>query len=183
MAVVTTLLRAPSQSWTGRELARAAGVTPRAAIQALRLLEQEGAVAAQDVPPSTVWRLRQEHLLVALLRPVTDMDGRARAVLLKELKGLLRGLPVDAAILFGSAAEARESMGSDLDLLVVVAAESMKQKVLREVLRRGFRVSERLGNPLAPIVLSRREFVSRRSHGFVKEAMERGIWVKGAKHA
>src|SRR6266581_3220398 len=50
-AVLKALMRQPRKAWTGSELARAAGVTPRWAIETLRLLEAEGVVRPESIPP------------------------------------------------------------------------------------------------------------------------------------
>lgn len=181
VAVINTLLRGHVDAWSGSALAREAGVTPRWAIDTLRSLEAEGVVHGEWSPPSWRWTLNREHVLVKLLGHVANLDRAARGALQDELRHAVGPLKPEAAIWYGSTAGAAGAPGSDVDLLVVV--EGRRQQVAAEeaLARAGGHFYRRFGNRLAPIVLTRSEFEHRQRKGFVREALDRGVWVGGRK--
>ncbi|HEX9710665.1 MAG TPA: nucleotidyltransferase domain-containing protein [Candidatus Thermoplasmatota archaeon] len=181
VAVINALLRGHAEAWTGSALAREAGVTPRWAIDTLRSLEAEGVVHGEWSPPSWRWTLNRDHVLVKLLGHVAHLDQEARGALRDELRRAVAPLRPVAAVWYGSTAGATGAPGSDVDLLVVV--EGRRQQVAAEeaLARAGGPFYRRFGNRLAPVVLTRSQFERRQRKGFVREALDRGIWVGGRR--
>ena len=178
-AVVRTLARTPDKSWTGRELARAAGVSPRWAIDTLRILEEEGAVWRQRVPPASLWTPAPDHVLFELLAPALGVDREAQRMLEAELRRGLSSVRPVLAIWFGSTAQGREAPTSDIDLLVVVRSARDVAAVEAALERMGARLMVRFGNILSSIVLTEPAFRGRKSRGFVKSALQEGRWIVG----
>lgn len=181
VAVINALLRGHAEAWSGSALAREAGVTPRWAIDTLRSLEAEGVVHGEWSPPSWRWTLNRDHLLVMLLGHVAHLDGAARAALREELRNAVAPLNPVAAIWYGSTAGATEAPGSDVDLLVVVEDGRERMAAEEALARAGGPFYRRFGNRLAPVVLTRSEFERRQRRGFVREALDGGVWVGGRK--
>lgn len=178
-AVVRTILRQPAKSWTGRQLAREAGVSPRWAIETLRALEAEGVVHPRSVPPAVLWTVNQRHVLLRLLKDLTGLDASVRSMYIADLrKAVAPSRPV-AAILFGSVARGDEHPTSDVDLLVVVRRARDRTKVLMRVIDKGSPFFWRYGNRLAPIIITEREFRVGRGYGVVGEALREGVWIWG----
>lgn len=179
IAVINALLRSPNKVWTGSELSRAAGVTPRWAIATLRALESEGVVHPEWAPPAMRWTVNQKHLLVQLLASVIDIDSRAQSALMAHLgKAVAKARPLKA-LLFGSTARGEESPGSDIDVLVVVKDAQARTRAREILAQEAGPFYWRFGNRLSPIVLTQREFDKRQGEGFVKQALEHGIWIRG----
>lgn len=179
ISVITTLLREGDRVWTGSGLARAAGVTPRWAIVTLRALEAEGVVHASSAAPSMIWAVNRDHLLVELLADLAEVDRKAQAALLGEVAKAVSPARPRKVLLFGSTARGDEEPGSDVDVLVVVADARSKRHAQDLLARTAQDFFRRFGNRLAPIVLTQREFEQRRGRGFVKAALDHGIWIKG----
>ena len=179
VAVITALLREPSRVWTGSGLARAAGVTPRWAIDTLRALEWEGVVHPEVSPPSWRWTLNRDHVLVEILGQVSALDAVSRGALLRELRKAVTRLDPVCAIWFGSTARGDESPTSDVDLLVVVRDARRRISAIDSLSQSGGSFFRKFGNRLAPIVLTRREFERRKGSGFVAQALGQGVWIKG----
>ncbi len=179
VAVITALLRRPNKVWTGSELARAAEVTPRWAISTLRLLEAEGVVHPEWSPPSMLWTVNKEHLLVKMLSSIAAMDAQAQRALRTEVGRAVAPVRPLKAVLFGSMARGQGAPDSDVDVLVVVKDVRAKTRAQAHLARAADPFFWRFGNRLAPIVLTRREFEVRRSHGFVQAALEHGTWIQG----
>ena len=182
MAVVRTIIRQPSKSWTGRQLARESGVSPRWAIETLRALEAEGVVQPRNVPPAVLWTVNQRHVLLRLLVDLTELDDSLRKVFKAALRSAVAPSRPVAAILFGSVARREERPTSDVDLLVVIRHARDRDKVFRSVIDQGSPFFWRFGNRLAPIVITEREFRAKREYGFVAEALREGVWIWGAPH-
>lgn len=177
--MVATLLRGPDKVWTGSELARAAGVTPRWAIATLTALEAEGVVQPSSCPPSVLWKVNRKHVLVDLMASLAKIDARAQQALRAELQGTIGQAKPLKALWFGSTARGEEEPGSDVDVLVVVKDAAAKRRTQEILARAAGPFYWRFGNRLAPIVLTRREFERRRGFGFVREALSYGIWICG----
>jgi len=179
VAVITTLLKRPDKVWTGSELARAAKVTPRWAILTLRLLEGEGVVHPAWTPPSMRWTVNRSHILLRLLSSVAELDSKAQESLRAALVRVVADVNPEVLILFGSQARGEGAPGSDVDLLVVVKDARSKARAQASLARKAGAFFWRFGNRLAPVVLTRREFESRREYGFVHEALSEGVWLRG----
>jgi predicted nucleotidyltransferase len=179
IAVISALLRSPARAWTGSALAREAGVTPRWAIETLRMLEAEGVVRAEWTPPSFRWTLNREHVLTELLTRLASLEDEARAALEGSLRELVRPLRPEAAFWFGSTAAGNGAPGSDVDLLVVVGEARRKAAMQESLARAGGPFYARFGNRLAPVVVTRREFERKRAHGFIGQAVSTGVRVWG----
>jgi predicted nucleotidyltransferase len=179
--VIATLLSSPQADWSGSAMARAAGVTPRWAIDTLRLLESHGVVHAARTPPSWRWTVNRRHVLFRGLLPLASLDRAAQAALEKELRRAVQTIRPTAAVWYGSTARGDERPGSDIDLLVVVPRARDKAGAMDALSRHGSRIFWTFGNRLAPAVLSKREFQERRGRpGFVRDALSEGRWIWGA---
>lgn len=124
VAVLQTLLRQPGREWTGREAARAAGVSAPQGLEALGRLADEGMVAEKRVGRASVWSLVGGHYLVKALKPLARVDEAAQAALVDALERGLKGSGAIEAYLFGSVAEGHEDPNSDVDLLVLFPGKS-----------------------------------------------------------
>lgn len=178
-AVVRFVVRHPNRSWTGRQLAREVGVSPRWAIETLQALEAEGVVHPRNVPPAVLWTVNQRHVLLRVLKGLTRLDDSVREMYLADLRKAVAPSRPLAAILFGSVARGDERATSDVDLLVVVRLARDRTKVLMSVIEHGSAFFWRYGNRLAPIVITEREFRGGRAYGVVGEALREGVWIWG----
>jgi predicted nucleotidyltransferase len=133
VAVVSALLSAPSRDFTGRELARQAGVSHPQALEALRLLEWEGVVHHRRVGRSSLWSVETRHFLSKRLRDLAALDLDARRALTSSLERALKAGKAAEAYLFGSVAKGSEEPTSDVDVLAIFysvrAARSFESRV------------------------------------------------------
>lgn len=131
---------------SGVSLAHAARVVPR--------LVQLGMVDRREVPPSVLVRIVSEHLAV---RPLLALAG-LRDVLLDELHRSARRIrPAPANItLFGSVARGDGDAASDLDLVIVRAADVAEDDPTwdRAVAAWVERIGRVTGNPVNRIEVS-----------------------------
>ncbi len=161
VAVLRTLLRSPGREWTGREVARASGVSPPQAIEALHRLYDEALVHQRRVGRARVWTLDQGHYLAAGLSGLFEVERKSMEELLGTLRAGLRGSGALEAYLYGSVARGDEDPNSDVDLLVVFP-DKRRASAWRERLRNlEAEILGRFGNPLQALVYTSRQVRSR----------------------
>lgn len=175
VSVLKALFMSPDTEWTGRQLARAAGVSPTQAMAALRVLEWEGICWQRVVGRASLWRLDKRHILFPSLRQLARLDETARGALRQRLDRALRKSGAEEAYLFGSVAERREKPGSDVDVLVVFpnakAARRWQAKNDRVVdsVRRSF------SSVLQVLVYTRRQVRAGQGRHLLGEARRKGV--------
>jgi predicted nucleotidyltransferase len=147
-----------------RKIAAAAGVSHVQAGTALSALGREGVVSHRAAGRALLYRLEPENALVArMLVPLFEEERQLRkrlaAGLARGLKGAARG-----AYIYGSVGAGEEGPDSDLDLLVVPAAQGGRR--VEEALQKlAVDVRKDYGFELAPLVLSLSEVRARHRRG------------------
>lgn len=157
--------------WSGRRLAGELAVHPTTAHTALRRLREATLLDVKRVGNSLVYSLRDEHELVTTcLRPLFTEEARLperlHALLRHGLSGGVKPALVSVAI-YGSLARGRERPTSDLDLLVLVRAETDKPMVRRALDRLGEKTLATFGSPLAPYLNTVREAQHKMTQGLL----------------
>lgn len=106
-----------------------------------------------------------------LFRKTAGLADVVRAAL-KQL-----GEKVAVAFIFGSIAQGKERIGSDVDLFVVGSA------TFAEVVSALYDIHQRLTREINPIVMSRDEFDAKKNDPFVERVLaETKIYVRGNEH-
>lgn len=152
VAVLKTLLAAHGREWSGRELARAAGVSAPQTMEALYRLYDEGLLRQKRTGRTSLWTLDTGHFLANQLQPLVNVDRTAKQSLVRALEAGLKGSGASDAILFGSVARGDEDPNSDVDLLVVFP-NARRARAWRTRLRDlEVEILGRFGNPLQTLV-------------------------------
>lgn len=150
---------------TGRGIARAVGMSPSMAHSVLSELSTEGLVDVREKGKAKLYRLRRDsHIVEKLLKPLFEGEQDLFKTLIKDLKsGILtsRRDVVNVSI-FGSVAAMRETVESDLDLLVVVGAASVKKNILKSIDELSIGLVEKYGIALSPYVVTKGELRKKR---------------------
>ncbi len=135
---------------------------PRSSVQrALKELAEQGLVISRSVGRTRLYRLDADDPLIRHLK-IARAIARARKVLSPILD------LIDLAVLFGSASRGEDTLGSDLDLLVVCEAP---ERVLEELARHEW---------LQPVVLTPSEHMQVLAEGGTfAHALANGIKVAG----
>ena len=151
------LLESPARRWTGRELAKAAGVSTAQAARDLRELHDVGILRRDVHGRSFAWGWNGDHILAPSLSELFELEANLGKELKREIGKALRGLPIQQARIFGSVARSEERADSDVDLFLQVRGKVDKARVedaLDDVRRR---IWVRFGNPLTPLVYTAAE--------------------------
>jgi len=183
-AVLQTLVQSPAKTWTGRELARAAGVSVPQAGQALTEFERQGLIWRKMAGRSALWSLNREHILIDLLRPLADISSRKTQLLLDEIKSALDLRALRMIRLFGSMARGQESTSSDVDLLFIVKNPKEKEKLEEKSKDVEIRLAEHWGNVGAILVYDQQEYESKRGLSLMRNIEREGITLyEETRHA
>lgn len=175
--ILALLLLRPEERFYVREIARLTGVVPGSLHRELKQLHEAGLLLREEAGNQVCYRANREcpifAELAAIFRKTVGLADVLRAALLP-LDG-----QIELAFVFGSVAQGRERSGSDIDLLVLGAADFVAVA--------GTLVESHgaLGREVNPVVMSRDEFVSKYHAGdrFVRRiAGEAKIFVKGGAH-
>jgi len=157
VAVLKTLLRSRGREWSGRELAKASGVSAPQTMEALYLLYDEALVRQRRAGRASMWTLEEGHFLVERLRPLLALDSESNRALVEALEaGLSRSGAVEAW-LFGSVARGDEDPNSDVDLLVVFPDKRRAAAWRKRLRNLEAEVLARFGNPVQALVYTARQ--------------------------
>jgi predicted nucleotidyltransferase len=172
--VVDVLLSATS-SLSGRQIARAAGISPTTAGDALADLEAVGITHSESVGRSYQWTLIQGNLLVEKLRELSQLrDDRAGEIIAKAVGEE----PVSIA-LFGSTARGESGADSDVDLLLVANDFEQEIRFRRRTRQVICALQPLLGRQINVVVIDVDQMRKQRDSGTWKEIIRDGRLLRG----
>jgi len=174
--VLRALCTHPTRQLTSSEVAQAAGAPTHRVLEALRAFQLEGIVSSRVVGPAYWWSVRERHPLVKAAARFFQSERRASEQLTETIRSLL--VPpagVDRLVIFGSAARREQEAGSDLDLLVVVAAGRQREGVEGRLEELRTHLSEKYGTRLRPLLYTRSEYRRKRETPLVRNIERDGI--------
>ena len=151
---------------TGRGIARAVEMSPSLVHSILSELFAESLVEVREKGKAKLYRLRRgSHIVKKLLQPLFEGEQNLFKDLTRDLKtGILKSRQdVLSVSIFGSVAAKKETVGSDLDLLVVVGTASGKRNIQRSIDELSIDVAGKYGITLSPYVVTKGELKKKRS--------------------
>ncbi len=154
--ILRVLLRAPPAGFTIRELAGRSGVPYATTWRVVEDLRRLGAVSVVPFGGSRQVRLREDSILLDDLRRIAALQfspHRQAAVRFARLAASVHA--VRRIILFGSVARSEETVGSDVDVAVVLDRKT--RKALSEVTDVAARVLDETGLVVVPVTATPRE--------------------------
>lgn len=147
---------------TGREIARKAELSPRAAQQALQELYATGGVLRKTAGASYLFSLnRARYVVENILSPLFESEQGLGAAIIKELRKALPAKGIVSVIMFGSVARGESGQGSDVDIMIVLENSLDVRRITAGIRDKGGSFLAKFGMPLSPHVIRRRDFVSR----------------------
>ena len=149
--------------FSGRQIARMIGVTPKTAHEVLQGLLREGLLLMRAAGKTHLFRLNEDLAIVqSILKNLFTQEEGLKERLLKTIIEAVKrsSLKRDilSVVLFGSIYEKTERPASDLDLFIVVKTAEDKKKTEDLFFQIDERISSRWGNPVAPYVNGLAEF-------------------------
>jgi predicted nucleotidyltransferase len=166
--------------FTGRQLARGAGVSQPEAGRALAELSYAGIVLRRRAGRAYQFSLNPRHYAVRrIILPVFEAERKALHAMATDIS---RSAKEDLCtlILFGSVARGKAALQSDVDILAI-AAGGKKEAVERNMEQSRRTVLDRFGRVLSPLVMDEGEFRRRFRQGdpLVRETVETGRVIYG----
>jgi hypothetical protein len=171
--------------WSGREIARKAGLSAPACHETLKKLDARGLVQLRRVSNVHLYKINPENYLV---RYVFARQFEAEAAMPKQVEAVVRRSLVASPksdilslVLFGSMARSTEQLGSDLDLLVVIPAKESLKTLEPRVERLRALLFKRFSVPLSPYIQTLSELRSKfdRKLPLIREILKDGRTIYG----
>ena len=142
----------PDRRWTGRELARTAGVSTAQSARDLGELADTSLVLREVVGRSYSWQLNPSHVLFAALADLFAREAGLRSELQREVSEAIPPARPEKVRLFGSVARGEGRPDSDIDLFLQVRTPAERAKAEDAVRRIRSRIWTRFGNPVSALV-------------------------------
>ncbi|MBI4055703.1 MAG: nucleotidyltransferase domain-containing protein [Elusimicrobia bacterium] len=179
-----TILRILSKEseLTGREIARKADLSPRAAQQALLRLHAQGLLNRKGKGSSHLFSINEKNYIVkTMLSPLFEGEKRILDAILEQLRKLLPTKNVLSMAIFGSAAGGESRYGSDLDLFILLKDSRQAHKAEEIILQKNQGFSEMFGIPVSPYVIGLKDFATRfdKKDKLIRNVVKKGIPVWG----
>ncbi|MFZ0285904.1 MAG: nucleotidyltransferase domain-containing protein [Terriglobales bacterium] len=147
-----------------RDLAERLSIDPSNLSKELGRLERHGLFQSEVIGRQKYFQLNREYPLFDEVRKIVAKTIGAAPVIAQSLKKI-EG--IDEAYLYGSFASNQQDAASDIDVLVIGAP---REEILAQVMQR---LERQLGRELNYIVLTPKEFASRRAR---KDAFLENVW-------
>jgi predicted nucleotidyltransferase len=152
---------------SGREIARAVGISHVNCNRSLQELSQHGLVKMRKVGRSILYSLNKEHILVdEILGPLFNKEKKLFLSLTNAILAPLSGPKPISMILYGSQIdEKRVRPDSDFDILCIIPDRTNVKKFKGEISRSEAQIERKFGNRLSLLVMKRSEFLKRKKRG------------------
>jgi predicted nucleotidyltransferase len=155
--ILALLLLRPEESFYVREIARLADVPAGSLHRELKLLAEAGLLLREPAGNQVRYRANRDcpvfPELAGFFRKTVGL-----AEVLREALAPLAG-EIDLAFIFGSVAQGKERVASDVDVFVVGSAS------FTDVVKALAQTHERLGREVNPVVMPRSDFVKKQAAG------------------
>ncbi|OHE55005.1 MAG: hypothetical protein A3K61_02010 [Thaumarchaeota archaeon RBG_16_49_8] len=177
ISLVRALINYRGKVFTVRGLADTARVSSSEAAVVVGQLEKYGIVKIQPVGRSYLVSLNEKSYAVnSIIRPMVKAEQETVAELASTLKKHLGDKSVISAAVFGSLARGEEREDSDVDLLVV---SNHFDRASALISRAQEEVSLTFGNNLSPIIMSEKDFVTKRNSRLLRSIIDDYIVIAG----
>jgi predicted nucleotidyltransferase len=174
-ARVLDVLLSTTNSMSGRQIARMAGISPTTAGAALTTLESTGMVQSKPVGRSYQWSLSIGNVLIDQLRELSQLrDDQAGEIIAKAVEEE----PVSIA-LFGSTARGDSGADSDVDLLLVAKDFEQETRLRRHAYEIVCALQPLIGREINVVVMELSQIQRQRDSSFWKEIIRDGTWLRG----
>ena len=147
------------EEFTGREMARAVGLSHVRCNSALQELFEHGLITMRKVGRAFLYGPNENNLLLRdVLKPLFEKEARLLDKVRKHILEEFAGAKPESIVLFGSTARGDSRPDSDIDVLVVIPDEMSINTANRHLERAADKISLEFGNPLAYIVKRKKDF-------------------------
>lgn len=164
---------------TGRELARASGLTHQAAHNTLSKLEALNIVHREHLGNAHYFIINKKHFITKnIIESIFQSEQKYSALLFDKIKKTLGNYSV-SIILFGSVARREETIESDLDICIIYSSNKNLIEELISKLRE--ELYNEFGVTLAPYYITKSDFIKKykANKAPVNEIVKEGKLISG----
>lgn len=166
---------------TGREAARAAGLTPKACISTLTVLENLGIVKRVRGGRDHIFSLNREHFIVNnIILPVLNEEADYKKMIIKDIGKKLQRISL-AVYLFGSVARKDDSVDSDFDICIVFKSDDEKDNLELAISELRNELYIKYGVNISPIYYTEKNFLNnyRSNKSPIPEIIRDAVLISG----
>jgi predicted nucleotidyltransferase len=167
--------------YTGRSLARLAGVNHWQCNKTLKELYQEHVLLVKKAGGSYLYALDTEKYIVEkMIMPLFKGESEIAREITLGFRNM-KGIKPASLILFGSSARRQDKPGSDIDLAVVVGSRKDKKTTEKDLFSAENRVYKRFGAVVSPYIITEEEFRDRflKKDSLINNIVSEGVVVYG----
>jgi len=169
------VLGSPAKEWSGRELARAAGVDHTFANEVLPLFVGYGVANMRRLGNANIYRVNANHYITKQLRVFFETEQRAIEQLKFQLaRACASNKKIRSATMYGSVARGEGEAGSDIDILLIVTEEVDLAGLFREV-------ENEFGNTISPHIWTLGQLRKKRKLPLLRNILKEGKHIYGEK--
>ena len=178
-AVLRSLLDSTT-GYTGREVARLAGIHPHTAFKTLASLEELNIVKRQRGGRDHIFTLNRENYLVdEVILPLFQKEQQFRNEVYNTVSKILKG-KVSSAVIFGSTAREEEKSSSDLDICCIIEKKSDVENVRSLLNNFSQNLYKKYGIKISPIFFTIQEFKRKKNTQLITNIMKEGKEIAGS---
>ncbi len=172
--IIRTLFRFPEKRFTARELANFIGASHTPVLKSLPDLEGMNLISVEKHGNSKLIKLNKKSYICDSIKGAISNETSAKERLIFKIKKIIPS--ADMIVLFGSIQKEKESMKSDIDLLVV--SES-KKKIYDTIIGKQKSIIDEFGNNISAIVLTKKELIKKKNKPFAKDLLKNYRLIHG----
>jgi predicted nucleotidyltransferase len=159
--MVMRALKNSQTGLTGREISRIVGVSPKAGLKSLTLLEDLGMINRVRGGRDHIFTFNRDNFLVDQgILPLLESELFFRESLFKDITAKLKK-DSPGAYLFGSVARKEETISSDLDICILYESGVDKSALEKTVSEIKPKLYVQYGVNIAPLYMQKKEFIRR----------------------
>ena len=174
--ILRALFRFQSKKFTSRELAEQIQVSHTAVLKSLADLQGMNILIIESHGKSNLITLNKESYLHNELGRFFDFEHETLSHLTEEISKILPN--AKSMALFGSIAMKKESLNSDIDILII---SEDKSKINEAIAKKQEYISKKFGNVISAHIMAEQEFKKNKNSSFVKDILANHILIKGGK--
>lgn len=181
---ITRLLLYEKSEQTGRGIAKAINMSASATYKALQEMKDERLISARRIGNAVLYKLKEDNYFVKnLLLPLfekeksvfKDMIALIKKTLLKKKEGII------SVAIFGSVANMKETLESDIDLLIITINDKERKKIKSSLDELSINMAKKYEVAVSPYVLTKEEMQTKYSKGkpIIRSIMNNNILIYG----
>jgi len=169
ISILRSLVTSKDKVFTVRGLGREAGISSVETSRTIKQLERFGIVQVQTVGRAHQVSLNDKsYLLNRIVEPILMAEEETRSEMILVLAKHLKTRKIISAAVFGSVARGKEREDSKIDLLVI-SDDIDRAKLL--VSDAGIEIGLGFHSTVSPIILTKKEFLSRKKGELVRSIL------------